>query len=216
MANVNYLAHLYLAEDSAESLIGNLMGDFARGIDPDRLDPQVRAGLARHRRVDRLTDAHPVHRHSRSRLRAEWGHLAAVLVDVFYDHFLARNWERYSPITLEAFSRRVYAALNAHPQRLSPRLRAAAPRIVAIDLLRGYRSLSGVERILEGMARRLRRPIPLRTAVTSLRRLYAELGRDFEAFFPALIAAATVEDSSPAPWRRALATPLTGRACGGT
>ena len=56
---MNHLAHLFLAAPTAESLIGNLSGDFVKGAIGDRFPPGIAAGIAQHRRIDAFTDAHP-------------------------------------------------------------------------------------------------------------------------------------------------------------
>ena len=93
---MNYLAHLYLAGDDSELLIGGLMGDFVKGrVDPAR-PAAVRAGILLHRRVDSFTDQHPVVRRSKARIDPEFRRYAGILVDLFFDHFLACDWPAYS------------------------------------------------------------------------------------------------------------------------
>ena len=96
---MNYLAHLYLAGNDAEALIGSLMGDFIKGrVDPD-LPPVLRQAILQHRRIDSFTDAHPIVRRSKQRVTNEFRRYAGILIDVFYDHFLAREWSQYSDVS---------------------------------------------------------------------------------------------------------------------
>lgn len=183
---MNYLAHLVLADDTPESLIGNLSGDFLQGVDRAALHPALLPGIARHRAVDAFTDSHAVVARSRARLGSRWRLWGRVLVDVFYDHFLASNFARYTGLTLPAFAARVYTALESHHSILPPRLARAAPVMIRHDWLRAYTEVDGVGVILGRMASRTRHGTHLGEAADDLRREYAGLGADFDEFFPLL------------------------------
>lgn len=183
---MNYLAHLYLAGDHPESLVGGLMGDFVKGAVDLRLSPRLRRGILQHRRIDAYTDAHPVTAASRRRMRPPYRRYAGILVDVFYDHFLARHWRRYSAVPLREFTRAAYEALQAHYPQLPPAMQRSVRHMLAVDLLMSYREIDGVARALSGIHGRLKRDNPLDTAVRELLRLYPELEADFGAFFPQL------------------------------
>lgn len=184
---MNYLAHLHLAEDSDEALVGNLLGDFVKGR-PDRLDypDTVRRGILLHRRVDSFTDHHPIFTASRARLEPPYRRFAGIIIDLAYDHFLARDWADYHDEPLPAFAARAYRALARHHHQLPPRLQRMAPIMSEQDWLSAYRELDNVERSLAGIARRLSRPTPLASSGEQLRRHYAGLEADFRAFMPEL------------------------------
>ncbi|MBL8898285.1 MAG: DUF479 domain-containing protein [Planctomycetes bacterium] len=186
---MNWLAHLYLAEDTPHAWIGNLVGDFARGLDPETLHPLVRSGLDHHRAVDRFTDAHPLHRASRARYAKHFRHFAGVLVDLTYDHFLARAWERWSSEPLEHFAARVHRVLADHEPLLSPELREAAPHLQRQQWLLSYRDDAGLERVLRGIESRTRHRMELVPALEILSAERAALQAEFDAFFPALVIA---------------------------
>jgi acyl carrier protein phosphodiesterase len=186
---VNWLAHLFLAEDSPHAWIGNLVGDFAHGLDPETLHPLVRAGLEHHRAIDRFTDTHPLHRASRARFAERFRHFAGVLVDLTYDHFLARSWSLWSAEPLEDFAARVHRVLAEHPELLSPELREAAPHLERRQWLLSYRDGEGLARVLRGIESRTRRGIDLVSALEVLEDQRAALQAEFDAFFPALVAA---------------------------
>lgn len=183
---MNYLAHLLLADNTPESLIGNLAGDFLRGIDPATTHPALGPGIARHRAVDLFTDTHEVTARSRARLAPHWRLFSRVLLDVFYDHFLARDFELHTGETLAAFSSRVYGALRTHAHLLPPRLAQAAPIMVEHDWLQAYTHLAGVEVILGRMARRTRHGANLAQGIQDLKREYLGLQADFNEFLPQL------------------------------
>lgn len=185
---MNYLAHLLLARNSDDALLGSLMGDFVRGPIPAHLPATIRASIAEHRAIDTFTDRHPIPRQSRARVRDTAGRHAGIVVDVFYDHVLAREWPRWSPETLDQFAARVYEVLTRRHGELPDRLRTVAPRLVEHDVLTSYRELAGVQRALQRIAMRARRPIDLEAALPSLAQDYGEYASDFARFFPELIA----------------------------
>ena len=185
---MNYLAHLYLADANPESLIGNLMGDFAKGPIDQHLSPAIRQGIALHRKIDAFTDSHPLFVQSRQRIRPPFRRYSGILVDIFYDHFLARDWAQYSPLSLRHFSRTVYAVLNAHYDHLPLPMRRSVSSMIANDGLLSYREVAGIERALRGIEGRLKRPSRLGEAVAELGDNYASLATDFTAFFPELTA----------------------------
>jgi acyl carrier protein phosphodiesterase len=184
---MNYLAHLYLAGNDAEALIGSLMGDFIKGrVDPD-LPPVLRQAILQHRRIDSFTDAHPIVRRSKQRVTNEFRRYAGILIDVFYDHFLAREWSQYSDVSLEAFTDRVYELVGRHRETLPPRMQRSMHYMVRYDLLKSYRSVDGIAQALRGIETRLRRPSRLGDAVVELENTGVGFQRDFSEFFPQLI-----------------------------
>lgn len=185
---MNYLAHLFLAGDSADLMVGGLMGDFLKGIDLGSYSDGVREGVRLHQAIDRFTDGHRVFARSRNRLRPPYRRYAGVLVDVFYDHFLAADWPRYAPAApLEEFSQRAYGVLADYKAVLPPRLGRMLPYMIEEDWLVSYRTVGGIDRTLKRLSRRLTRANPLPEAAGQLSEHYAELQSDFLLFFPDLI-----------------------------
>ncbi len=189
---MNYLAHLYLADDSPASMIGNLLPDLHRGRLPDDLDPVVLEGVHRHRRVDGFTDAHPVFEQSCARLRPRHGRYSGVIVDVIYDHVLAVHWTAYHPEPLPAFIARAYRQILEQQQLMPPRMRAIMVMMSREDWLSTYATVEGIAHTLRRMSARLRerfdREVDLASAVVELRNQYDGFAQDFAAFFPDLIA----------------------------
>ncbi|MCA8914847.1 MAG: DUF479 domain-containing protein [Planctomycetes bacterium] len=184
---MNYLAHMLLSDGSPEGLVGNLAGDFVRGVDVSSLSAPMQAGVTLHRAVDRFTDSHPTVLRSRSRLPESWRHYRGVLVDIFYDHFLARDFEAHAGEPLDSFAGRVYVALQEHRESLPPRLQQAAPVMIEHDWLRAYAHVEGLEVVLRGMSRRAKREVALDAAAADLREHYAAFETDFATFFPDLL-----------------------------
>ena len=186
---MNYLAHLLLAEQTAESLIGNLAGDFVKGRIGDDVPPGMAEGIRHHRRVDAFTDSHPSVAAFRRVLIPEHGHYARVIADVFFDHFLAIDFTRYASEDLDVFLHRVYTTLDPHADELPGRLRYVYPRMRDDGWLESYQSIEGIRLALGGISHRLSRRPQLAPAVHSLEDVHrATLERLFHEFFPEVMA----------------------------
>ena len=184
---MNFLAHLFLADNTPESLIGNLAGDFVKGQLQERFTPGIRAGIMAHRRIDAFTDTHPHVAAFRRVLIPEQGHYARVIADVFLDHFLACHFDELAGEPLEVFIERVHATLDAHLDELPERLREVYPWMRDQKWLIGYREIAGIELTLSRMSRRIARRPDLAAATHHLVDSRTELERRFRAFFPEVV-----------------------------
>lgn len=184
---MNYLAHLYLSDDDPESMIGSLMGDFAKGRLSPELSPAIRQGILIHRRVDSFTDMHPVFGRSRGRIRPQFRRYSGILIDLFYDHFLACRWTQYSDSSLEDFAQRAYRVMREHLHSFPSPMQRSMSYMVRNRLLQSYREPAGIERALRGIETRLKRPSHLHQAAADLEDRYQALGEDFDLFFPDLV-----------------------------
>jgi acyl carrier protein phosphodiesterase len=182
---MNFLAHAALAGPDWADRLGAMLGDFVKGPLPAGLPPAVAAGVELHRRIDSFAETHPAFRESRSRVSPERRRYAGIMIDLFYDHFLARHWQSYSAQPLEAFAAEIYALMAAHSELLPPRLAQILPSMRAGDWLSSYRSLENVGYALDRMSRsRLTRPNTLAGSAAELEARYQEFERDFLVFFP--------------------------------
>jgi len=184
---VNHLAHLFLAAPSAESLIGNLAGDFVKGVLGDELPPAIRAGIVQHRKIDSYTDAHPHVGAFRRAIAAEHGHYARVIADIFIDHFLARRFDDFGGEPLEAFLARTFATIDPHTATLPGMLRVVYPRMRDEQWLLSYRTLDGIRIALTNISRRFSRQPKLGPATHLLIDARQELEHRFELFFPDVV-----------------------------
>lgn len=185
---MNYLAHLYLADDTPESLLGSLLGDFVKGVAAkDCYSPEVRFGIELHRRVDAFTDTHDAVRGARRLISPARRRFAGILIDLFFDHFLARRWAEYHAVSLEEFAARVYEVLNEHYDALPERLQHTLPFMIEEDWLTSYREVENVGHAVNGISRRLKRENTLVHGVNELTANYAAFEASFQAFFPELI-----------------------------
>ncbi|MCP1474884.1 acyl carrier protein phosphodiesterase [Pseudomonas sp. EB276 TE3739] len=182
---MNYLAHLHLGGQRPGQLLGSLYGDFVKGRLQGQFDPEVEAAIALHRRIDVFTDRHPLVDIALGRFTETRRRYAGIVLDVFFDHCLARDWGLYADQPLEQFTADVYRVLSRERQ-LPERLAKIAPHMVANDWLGSYREFAVLEQVLRGISRRLTRPEELAGAMAELRRLYEPLSEDFSLFYPQL------------------------------
>ena len=183
---MNFLAHIYLADQGNEKLlIGNLLGDFVRKVDEPRYEESIRKGIHMHRKLDSFTDSHPVFLKSRQRVSGLNRRYAGVLIDIFYDHFLARNWKQYSDQSLEKYAQHFYDILNKHKKILPDNLKRIMPYLMEENWLVNYREIWGIEQAVNNIARRFassRRP--MKDPIKELINNYENLEQDFLLFFP--------------------------------
>ena len=151
---MNFLAHIYLSGDNDLIKIGNFMADGIRGRQYEKYPLEIQKGIILHRAIDTFTDAHPIFRQSTKRLHQNYHHYAGVIVDVFYDHFLAKNWNTYSDERLEDFVARFYQSLSDNKSVLSERTLMVMPYMFEQNWLVSYQTVEGINRILTQMDRR--------------------------------------------------------------
>jgi len=189
---MNFLAHALLSGNDRDVLAGNLLADFVRGRAAIAALPAgVRRGVALHRHIDAFTDAHGATRRSVVRIKPRWGRYSPILVDVFYDHYLAREWNAYSTRSLREVADEAYAALRAIERAGVADADTAVRVIVAPDRLTKYATADGVRDALHRIStQRLRRDAGLERAVDDMLRLDAELAGDFRELFAELWASA--------------------------
>lgn len=186
---MNYLAHVFLSHHTPDAIVGAMLGDFVKGRTVEGWSDDVRAAIEVHRAVDRFTDRHPLTLASRALVSAPRRRFAGILVDVFYDHFLARHWPRLHPLPLVQFTQTVYGALWPHRTGFPPRLQRILPWMVCDDWLASYADVAAVDAALRGLARRLRfakHAGALASGISELENNYAALEKNFLEFIPRL------------------------------
>lgn len=182
---MNYLAHLHLGGQAPQQLLGSLFGDFVKGPLLGNFPLLTEDAIRLHRRIDAFTDAHPLVRRALGRFPVARRRYAGIALDMFFDHCLARDWERYADVPLDVFSKKVYQLLQSEPA-LPERLAQVVPLIIVEDWLGAYRRFSMIGHGLEVISRRLTRPEALVGAYEELTALYEPLSADFQEFYPVL------------------------------
>ena len=184
---MNFLAHIYLSGDNDLIKIGNFMADGIRGKHFESYPLEIQKGIILHRSIDTFTDAHPIFRQSTKNLHEKYHHYAGVIVDVFYDHFLAKNWNTYSDEKLDDFVARFYQSLHDNHINLSERTKGMMPYMIEHNWLVSYQTVEGINRILTQMDQRTKNESKMRFATNELSEFYPEFEEEFTNFFQELI-----------------------------
>jgi acyl carrier protein phosphodiesterase len=195
---VNFLAHLHLADGDPGDMAGGVAADFVRNPDLPSLEPDILRGVMLHRLIDGFTDRHPITHRSISRVSRRMGWFGGIVIDIYYDHILARDWDRYSAEPLPEFAARSYRVLEDRLTVLPEDAREFMRRFVDEDRLNRYATVEGIEdtlaRVSHVIAKRIpNKPIWLPDAMPILIARDAEIAADFHSFYPELIAFATAQ-----------------------
>ncbi|MBI5791559.1 MAG: DUF479 domain-containing protein [Rhodocyclales bacterium] len=158
---MNFLAHALLAGDAPAMVVGGVVGDWIKGPLPGRLPPDLARGVALHRAIDSHAETHPAFRRSRARVSPARRRYAGVLVDIFYDHLLAREWAQLHPQPFAEYRHGVYRQVAERFADLPQDAHYALSLMASEDWFHGYARIDGIADVLARMARRARRPNPL-------------------------------------------------------
>jgi acyl carrier protein phosphodiesterase len=184
---MNFLAHLYLSGDNVDTRMGNFIGDHVKGRYLDRYADGVQKGIFIHRAIDFYTDTHPATFEVRQLFREGYRKYAGVVVDVFFDHFLARYWATFSPFPLKGFTRKFYYQMVLRYRELPRSVRILLPFLIQSNRLYSYHKVEGVEQALQIMSRVTSLPNRTEFAIETLNYHYSYIRDQFLLFFPDLI-----------------------------
>lgn len=184
---MNFLAHIYLSGENEKLIIGNFIGDFVKGNQLLNYEKELMNGILLHREIDRYTDDHPVVLESKKRLWDKYHHYSPVIVDVYYDHFLANNWSNFHDEPLASFTENFYQLLEDNKALLPERVVRMLHYMKKDNWLYHYQSLEGIRQTLTGMSRRTKFESSLEKAHVDLEKYYELFKEDFETFFPKLV-----------------------------
>jgi len=187
---LNWLAHALLSKPNIEFRLGNLLQDLIKGRERAAMPAGFLDGVRHHQVIDAFTDSHPIVFRSRARISGDYRHANGILVDIFYDHFLALDWEQYSTEPLETFTAQLYADIRAGMTQFPAQAQAVLERMISEDRLGSYRRLDGIEeslrRVSLRLAARIGRDLGLERGVSELVANFESLRADFAEFFPQL------------------------------
>lgn len=168
-------------------MLGNFFADAVRGNSYKHYAPEIQKGIILHRNIDTYTDQHAVVRISKRRLHERYRHYDGVIIDMFYDHYLAKNWSKYSMIPLDIFSTSFYELLHTNFEILPDKTKHMLPYIEQYNWLYNYQFFEGMEQVLGGMNRRTKGVSQMDLAINDLKEHYNVFKNDFETFFDDLI-----------------------------
>lgn len=184
---MNYLAHIYLSGTNDLLKIGNFMADSIKGHDYENFDSEIKKGILLHRHIDSFTDMHPIYRQSKHRLHEKYGHYSGVIMDILYDHFLAKNWSKFSDEKLDDYANDFYQLLQDNYDILTERIKGMMPYMIARNWFVSYASIAGLEMILFQMDYKTKHRVNMQEAIVELQDFYTEFESEFFLFFEELI-----------------------------
>lgn len=184
---MNYLAHIYLSGDSEDIVLGNFIGDFVKGNRHQRYPEQVAYGILLHRHIDSFTDQHEAVKECIRLLRPGYGKYAGIVADVFFDHFLAHNWNDYSVYPLRSFAKNAHAIFLSNFVLLPMRVKQFLPFLIHHRRLESYANRENLLPVLDIMSKRTSLPSNSEWAMQMLNDEYAQFEAHFRRFFPELI-----------------------------
>lgn len=184
---MNFLAHLYLSGSNEGLIIGNFIADMVKGKSYLNFPEPIQKGILLHRQIDSFTDNHPVFRNTKRRILKEQGPYSGVVVDMFYDHFLATEWRRFSDENLNEFVSRNYRLMIKNYRKLPLRAQYILPFMVQQNWLANYANIKPLALIFDRMDKRTDYRSGMKTGVDTLQKYYPEIKNDFLAFMPDII-----------------------------
>ncbi len=187
---MNWLAHIFLSDNHIEYQLGNLLADLLKGKSWPDASPRFDDGLAMHSAIDRFTDQHPCVKQSKSRLGTQ-GRLKAVVIDITYDHLLAKNWQHYSDQPLVDFINGFHTHAQLASHHYPEPARTFLSRLIRSGHLLHYHSLLGLEeafrRLDLRLSDRVRRKESTLAYLPLVRDQLTNIEKDFSHFMPDLI-----------------------------
>jgi len=184
---MNYLAHIYLSGENNELKIGNFIADSVKGKNYKKYPEIIQQGILLHRKIDSFTDSHPTVFKSTHRLFPIYSHYASVIIDVLYDHFLAKNWKKYHNSSLAVYVDEFYYLLKTNFEVLPKRVQNFYPYMVSQNWLLNYATIEGIEQILFQMNGRVKSKIQLHHSIKEFKEDYTLFEAEFTSFFEELI-----------------------------
>ena len=184
---MNFLAHLRLSGENEQIMVGNFIADHIRGNKIKRYPQGVIVGIELHRKIDYYTDHHPVFMQSRQRMHEKYHKYAGVIMDIFYDHFLAVNWKDYSEIDLHSFVSFCYGVMVKNYTLLPAHTKRILPFMIIQNWLVNYSNMQGLQRSFDGMAKRATFNSNMDKVLVDLKKDYKLYESEFKLFFPDIL-----------------------------
>ncbi len=184
---MNFLAHIYLSGNNEDIMFGSFIADAVKGKAIENYNATIQQGIHLHREIDQFTDNHHIFKQSKNRLRSRYHKFSGVIVDMYYDHFLASTWQEYSDEKIEVFVDKAYKILKRNFFLLPSRYKQILPFMIAKNWLVNYSKFKPLQNNFENMAKRTSFESGMENAVTDLKRDYDQYKQEFEEFFPEII-----------------------------
>ncbi len=179
---MNFLGHFYLSHHDTDLLIGNFIADFVKGKKYKDYPSRISEGIMMHRHIDQFTDSHELVRQGRQRLFDKYRHYSGMIIDMYYDHFLANLWENYSDKSLLSFSGTIYQTIESNFQVLPAKSQYMFPFMKKRNWLLSYATTDGIDQALTGMSKRINHDSKLEESISELLEYYELFKEEFQQF----------------------------------
>jgi acyl carrier protein phosphodiesterase len=179
---MNYLAHAYLSGEDEDLLIGNFIADHIRGNNFSAYSEGIIKGIQMHRKIDTFTDAHPLFKASKRLFYDGFEKYSGVLVDIYFDHLLAKNFSQYHSQDLQIFSEQVYAVYTKNRHLLPESSNRFLHYVIQNNIYTNYGSTKGIETVLKHLSSRIGHGISLNQSIPHFEQAEAELQTNFSEF----------------------------------
>ncbi len=183
MVSMNFLAHTHLSNNNEDIIFGNFIADSVKGNSYNKYRRDIAIGILLHREIDSFTDNHQTFKNSRDIVRSHFGKFSGIVIDIYYDHFLARDWENYHSQELSAYTSYIYLILAKRFFLLPPRVKRILPFMIGQNWLSGYANIPDLKRVFKGMDRRTGYVSGMDKAIDVLLINYELLHSDFKDFY---------------------------------
>lgn len=191
---MNYLAHAFLSFDNEHLVVGNLIGDFVKGRKQLQNYPEsIQKGIFLHRHIDAFSDNHSILKQGIKILKPSQQRYAPVVIDIFYDYFLAKNWSLFSDKSLDVFAAETYAHLQRNFEIMPQKVSKTFEKMIEHNWLVGYQYKARIEYAFQRLSERIKHEHHLLHAINDLEEHKEQLHEDFILFFPDLIQSAKQE-----------------------
>lgn len=183
---MNYLAHIYFSGDEPQIQIGNFIGDFVKGKQHQNYPVKMQQGILMHRKIDTFTDQHPVFKASADIIRNDFGRYSGIIIDMYYDYFLARDFREHTSLSLNAFTKRFYGHTILNYKYLPDRVKNFIFHFISTNRLNKYASQQGLHDSLKIMQKHKTTMLDPDAVIHALQQNHDELEALFRLFLPDL------------------------------
>lgn len=184
---MNYLAHIFLSQKTDDSILGNIMGDFTRGLNRKTLPSTIELGIKNHIEVDKYTDTHPIVLDLRTLFSKDKRRFAGIIIDVLFDYFLHKHWGTYSKNHKSDMISKSYSCFHRNKNVMPERMKKVTGYMIQGDWLGSYEELSSIGYVLDRLADRVSFKNNFKGSVAEIESNYYALEEGFLHFFPELI-----------------------------
>lgn len=184
---MNLVAHQYLSFNNPSIQLGNLLGEVVKGNKYNDYPEEIKKGILLHREIDSFTDSHEIVKRSTAYFHSTQHKYAPIVVDLIYDFYLIKHWQKYHPSTFKIFKERCYELFNHNYDNFPLKLQEMIDYMLKYDWFENYSSIEGIQKTLTGISKRANFENNLSNTSQTIYLYETELENDFLEFFPQLV-----------------------------